>query len=158
MRGMDAFQTPDLMLDRFLPYRLSFTSNAVSEQIARAYRSLFGLTIPEWRLLAVLAEQAGMTQQQLGARTGMDKVTVSRAAVALARRGLLARAPHPGDRRSRLLSLTGAGRAMHAQVVPKALGLEAAIFACLSAPERGQLQRLLTRIDAHIAATLAPDE
>ena len=34
-----------LLLDEFLPYRLSYTSNAVSEAIAHAYESLFGLRI-----------------------------------------------------------------------------------------------------------------
>lgn len=147
---MSTHPPPLLTLDDFLPYRLSFTSNAVSERIAQAYRALFGLSIPEWRLLAVLAEQAGMTQQALCARTGMDKVTVSRAAVALSRRGLLARQPNPGDGRSRLLSLTAAGRAMHAQVVPKALEMEATIFACLDPAEQAQLKALLVRIDAQI--------
>ncbi len=147
---MSATPSAGLSLDRFLPYRLSFTSNAVSEQIARAYRTLFGLSIPEWRVIAVLAEQNGMTQQQLCARTGMDKVTVSRAAVALSRRALVERRPNPGDGRSRLLSLTQGGRALHGQIVPKALEMERAIFACLDADERDRLGAYLLRIDAQI--------
>jgi DNA-binding MarR family transcriptional regulator len=139
-----------LRLDQFLPYRLSFTSNAVSEQIATAYRSLFGLSIPEWRLIAVLAEEKGTTQQRLCARTGMDKVTVSRAAVALARRSLVARVPNPGDGRSRLLSLTSAGEALHAQIVPKAMEMERGIFACLDANERAHLMDYLQRIDQQV--------
>ena len=42
-------------LERFLPYRLSVLSNIVSGAIAAAYRKPFDLTIPEWRVLAVLA-------------------------------------------------------------------------------------------------------
>ena len=44
-----------LHLDRFVPYLLSVTSNRVSDRIARAYDALFGLTIPEWRLIALIA-------------------------------------------------------------------------------------------------------
>ena len=73
-----------LRLDAFIPYRLSVTSNLVSETIASAYQALFGLSIPEWRLIAVIAEDEGATQQQVGRRTRMDKVTVSRATIALA--------------------------------------------------------------------------
>jgi DNA-binding MarR family transcriptional regulator len=76
-----------LALDDFIPYRLSVTSNLVSDSIARTYESLFGLTIPEWRLVAVIAETGGVTQQAIGAKTLMDKVTVSRAAIALVDRG-----------------------------------------------------------------------
>ena len=70
-----------LRLDSYLPYRLSVASNAVSGLIARAYEDRFGLTIPQWRLVCVLAEEGGLTQVQIVARTVMDKVTVSRAAI-----------------------------------------------------------------------------
>lgn len=82
-----------LKLDEFLPYRLSIASNRVSSAIATAYQSLFGLRIPEWRLIAVIAESDGLTQQALGVATRMDKVTVSRAAIALVDRGLVQRQP-----------------------------------------------------------------
>src|SRR6201999_4585598 len=95
-----------LKLDQFLPYKLSIASNAVSDAIATAYRTLFGLRIPEWRLVAVLAEHGGMSQQALCGRTRMDKVTVSRAAIALVERELVARGANPDDQRSHLLTLT----------------------------------------------------
>ena len=88
-----------LRLDDFLPYQLSVTSNAVSSVIARTYESLFGLKIPEWRLIAVLAEEEGLTQQALVQRTEMDKMTVSRAAQGLAERGMaVAGLARNGDR------------------------------------------------------------
>jgi DNA-binding MarR family transcriptional regulator len=80
-----------LVLDRFLPYRLSITSNLVSDRIARIYEALFALSIPEWRLVAVIAEAETITQAEIGERTRMDKVTVSRAAIALVERGLQSR-------------------------------------------------------------------
>ena len=137
-----------LLLDRFLPYRLSITSNLVSDSIARAYEALFGLTIPEWRLIAVIAETGGITQQAIGAKTLMDKVTVSRAAIALVDRGLLARQANPEDRRSHLLELTDAGRDLYAVVAPKALDLESRIFAAFDPAEVTQFMAMLRRIEA----------
>jgi DNA-binding MarR family transcriptional regulator len=137
-----------LVLDEFLPYRLSFTSNAVSDAIARAYEALFGLKIPEWRLIAVIAEHKGISQQAIGARTRMDKVTVSRAAIALAERGLILRMPNPDDRRSHLLVLSASGGKLYAQVVPKALELEARIFGGFAPAELEKFTALLRRIDA----------
>ena len=139
---------PRLHLDRFLPFLLSVTSNRVSESIARAYEALFGLTIPEWRLIAVIAEAGSITQAQIGERTHMDKVTVSRAAIALTARGLLARAPNPGDRRSHHLMLTDAGRELYAEVAPKALEWERRIFGRFATHELEQFTDMLRRIDA----------
>ncbi|WP_422921389.1 MarR family winged helix-turn-helix transcriptional regulator [Sphingomonas donggukensis] len=140
-----------LSLDSFLPYRLSVTSNRVSDAIADTYRALFGLRIPEWRLIAVLAESEGLTQQALGARTRMDKVTVSRAAIALADRALIARTPNPADQRSHRLALTPAGRALYAEVAPKALEMEARIFGELGAEDLARFRTVLDRIEQAVA-------
>ena len=147
--------TPEtLNLDRFLPYRLSFTSNLVSGAIARTYQALFGLRIPEWRLIAVIAEAGEITQQAIGARTRMDKVTVSRAAASLVERGLLERAANRADRRSHLLRLTAGGTELYARIAPKALELEARIFGGFEEEELQCLTALLARIDAVTLAAL----
>lgn len=140
-----------LKLDQFLPYRLSVASNRVSAAIASAYQALFGLKIPEWRLIAIMAERDGITQQALGIATRMDKVTVSRAAAALVERGLVARRPNPADQRSHLLELTATGRALYDDVAPKALELEAQVFAGFSAQELAVFRDMLDRIEASAA-------
>lgn len=137
-----------LRLDRFLPYRLSVTSNLVSDRIASAYQALFGLSVPEWRLVAVLAEAGPIAPVALGERTRMDKVTVSRAATALVARRLLARMPNAGDRRSHLLDLTGAGRALYARVAPEALKLERELLASFTSAEVATLDALLRKLEA----------
>lgn len=136
-----------LRLDDFLPYRLSIASNLVSGHIASAYEQLFGLSIPEWRLVAIVAEEGRIAQSAICERSRMDKVTVSRAAIALADRGLVARVPHDGDRRSHLLMLTGAGEELYAQVAPKALELEARLFAEFSEEELAGFTAMLRRME-----------
>ena len=137
-----------LILDRFIPYRLSVTSNIVSDAIASAYDALFGLTIPEWRLIAVVAEQDGITQQGVCTTTGMDKVTVSRAAIALVDRGLIARVRNSADRRSRLLALTPDGEALYAGIAPKALDFESRIFATFPRKDVDAFVAMLRSIEA----------
>ena len=146
-----------LKLDQFLPYRLSIASNRVSSAIASAYQALFALKIPEWRLIAVIAETEGTTQQALGVATRMDKVTVSRAAIALVDRGLVQRRPNPDDQRSHLLSLTAAGQTLYESVAPKALELEARIFAGFSGEEVAVFRAMLDRLEAS-AAPLDPEQ
>jgi DNA-binding MarR family transcriptional regulator len=146
-----------LKLDDFLPYRLSIASNRVSGAIATAYQALFGLRIPEWRLVAVLAEGGEMTQQAIGRVTRMDKVTVSRAAIALVDRGLAQRSPNAGDQRSHHLSLTAEGHMLYDDVAPKALAIERRIFAGFDRDELVRLREMLDRLET-AAAALAPEQ
>ena len=136
----------NLQLDDFLPYRLSVASNLVSDAIASAYVRLFALSVAEWRLVAVIAEQNGLTQRELVTRTRMDKVTVSRATIALTERGLIERKPNPGDGRSQLLSLSAEGAELYGHVTPQALALEAQIFGELDQKELALFNDLLDRI------------
>ena len=136
-----------LRLEQFLPYRLSIASNAVSDRVAHVYQARFGLKIPEWRVIAVVAEQAHATQAGLVAATQMDKMTVSRAVAALVDRGLLVRA-QASDRRTLELALTAEGQALYAEIAPLALGIEAELLHGFSEAERDQLMTLLTRLEA----------
>lgn len=138
--------TQTLNLSGFLPYQLSVASNAVSDLIARQYQARFGLTVPEWRLIAVLGQGRAMSQRDLVDATRMDKVTVSRAAAALDNRGLIAREASERDGRSHLLSLTQAGEGLFAEIAPAALAMEQAVLTCLSLDERAQLSSLLLRL------------
>ncbi|MBI1198722.1 MAG: MarR family transcriptional regulator [Phenylobacterium sp.] len=137
-----------LRLDAYLPYRLSVASNAVSSLIARAYEDRFGLSIPQWRLICVLAEDGPMTQVQVVARTVMDKVTVSRAAQALTKRRLVARRRNTADGRSQVLALTAEGRGLHGEIAPLALAYEAALISGLAPEEVTLLKRLLVRLQS----------
>lgn len=139
-----------LALDDYLPFRLSVASSGVSRLIARAYEDRFGLTIPQWRLLAVLAE-GPLSQHALVARSAIDKVTVSRAAQGLVTRHLVARTASLSDGRSHDLSLTETGRRLYAEIAPLALAYEAALLAGLAPGEVAQLKRLLSRLEGAAA-------
>lgn len=135
-----------LNLDQFLPYRLSIASNALSERIAADYQSRFGLKIPEWRLMAVLGEGKPLTQRELVQATRMDKVTVNRAAKALAERQLIARQAHEADGRSHHLDLTETGRSLYDAIVPAALATEERLESHISAAERATLMAILAKL------------
>lgn len=143
-----------LLLDDYLPYRLSVSSSAVSRLIARAYEDRFGLTIPQWRLICALAEDGPSVQNALVARTGMDKVTVSRAAQGLSRRRLVERSDHHADGRSHVLALTEEGARLHAEIAPLAMAYEAALISGFTPEEVALAKRLLSRLQT-AAGTLA---
>jgi DNA-binding MarR family transcriptional regulator len=136
-----------LRLDGYLPYRLSVASNAVSRLIARAYEDRFGLTIPQWRLIAVLAEDGPLTQQAIGTRTVMDKVTVSRATQGLVKRRLVERAPHDADGRSHHLALSKAGERLYSEISPVALEYEARLLQQFDPAAVAELKRVLLLLE-----------
>ena len=145
-----------LRLDDYLPYRLSVASNEVSRLIARAYEDRFGLTIPQWRVICVLAEDGPSTPQAIVARTATDKVVVSRAAQALTTRRLVRRIPSSEDRRSHHLELTETGKDLHSDVAPLAIAYEQKVIAGLDPAEIESLKRLLRTMEG-AAARLAAD-
>jgi DNA-binding MarR family transcriptional regulator len=89
----------ELHLERFLPYRLSLLANTVSTAIADAYSARHDMTIPEWRVMAVLAHAPGLSAAEVAERTAMDKVAVSRAVARLLRSRRLRRRQTAADRR-----------------------------------------------------------
>jgi DNA-binding MarR family transcriptional regulator len=136
-----------VQLDLYLPYRLSVASNAVSQLIAQTYEDRFGLNIPQWRLMAVLAEAGALSQRELTARTMMDKVTISRAAQSLVKRRLIARKADQLDGRSHRLALTGSGKRLYAEIAPLALRCEQALLAEIDPDDVPRMHRLLTKLE-----------
>ena len=134
-------KTMTLELDRFLPYRLSVLSNIVSTAISGAYEKRFGLTIPEWRVMAVLAMTPDLSAAEVAQRTAMDKVAVSRAVASLLKARRIVRKTARADRRRSLLRLSQAGRRVYAQVVPVALAYERDLLAPLTRKDREVVDR-----------------
>lgn len=136
----------------FLPYLLSVTSNAVSRRIADEYEAHFGLSIPEWRVMAVLGDAGDLTQRELVGATLMDKVAVNRACKGLEDKALVTRNPNKLDGRSHHLTLTGSGRDAHGRIMAIALAMEAQVFSVLDADERVLLKDMLARLRRQVDA------
>lgn len=130
-------------LEHFLPYRLSVLANLISNTIASAYQSRFGLTIPEWRVLAVLTRHPGLAATDVALKTRMDAVAVSRAVNRLLRSGRVLRTVSRADRRRSVLHVSASGAAVYRVVAPEGLELERQLLAALDAPTRKVLDDAL---------------
>ena len=137
---------PRLSLDEFLPYRLSVADNAVSQVVERAY-ARHALTVPQWRVIAVLGEADALSQRELVDRTRMDKLTISRAARALETRRLVLRRDDVSDGRTLRLTLSSSGRRIYSEVIPAALDAERRLVAQLGASDRKLLEKLLRKVE-----------
>jgi DNA-binding MarR family transcriptional regulator len=144
---------PSLRLAAFLPYRLSVLSNTVSKRIADLYAAEFGLSMAQWRVMAVVAETAGLSATEIVTRTAMDKVAVSRAVASLIEMGHVKRKAAQDDGRRSLLFLTTKGKTAYRRIVPMAQAQERAATQALSQKEITELNRLLEKI----GHTVSPD-
>lgn len=135
-----------LILERFLPYRLSILSNRVSRAIAQRYAKTFDLTIPEWRIIAVLGRRPDLTAKEIAEATEMDKVAVSRAVAKLVAAKRVAAFTDAADARRQVLTLTAQGEALHARIAPIALESERRLLATLDTRERAQFDVLVDRL------------
>ena len=142
-------------LERFMPYQLSSVSNRVSRAFARTYAREFGLTIPEWRVLAILGRYAPLSSNEICERSAMDKAKVSRAVASLVKRGLVHRAPNTADLRLIRLTFTNAGRSIYERIVPRALDLERELTRALAPGDREALNRVLAALNRATSAYTA---
>jgi DNA-binding MarR family transcriptional regulator len=148
--------SPLIKLESFLPYRLSVLANVTSSAIAAAYEKRFGLSIPEWRVIAVLMRHPGLSAREVAEKSRMDAVAVSRAVNRLLRAGRLRRAVAADDRRRSILQVSAAGAAVYRGVAPLALEFERALLESLSPGDRATLDRLLQELTTR-AESLADD-
>ena len=136
----------ELILEDFLPYRLSIASHTVSTNIARIYEKRFGVSIPEWRVIAVLGRYPGLSAVEVADRTLMDKVAVSRAVTKLVKNGRIDREFADADRRRSILNLSEEGGEVHNEIAPLALEFERQLLQDISAEDYETFLQILDQL------------
>lgn len=137
-----------LDLFTFVPFRLNRLAAEVSIALSSEYRARYGLDIPEWRVLATLGfRNEACSAQYISHCTRTHKSTISRAVTSLTKRRLIERVANEDDRREFRLRMTRKGKALYEELIPRLLGRERKILACLSAEERKDLARLIGKLE-----------
>jgi len=136
----------ELILEDFLPYRLSVLSHTISTNIARVYEKRFGVSIPEWRVIAILGRFPGLSAVEVADRTLMDKVAVSRAVTKLIKNGRIDREFADADRRRSILNLSEEGREVHNEIAPLALQFERELLQDISEEDYATYNVILNRL------------
>jgi DNA-binding MarR family transcriptional regulator len=149
---------PLLLLDHFLPYLLNVLASRVSQELAGVYAERFGISIPEWRAIAHLAQNERVSVREIHARVDMDKSKVSRAAARLEAAGVIEKRVHADDRRLVQLSLTRKGHRLFNEIAPLALAYEREFLSQLSAEEERLFRAIVDRLLGHATAKFSPPE
>lgn len=138
---------PRTIDDLFL-YRISRLLVTGGAQVIRLCEGTFGITRREWRILALLAQGDGLLSSELAGRAQLDRARTSRAVTALAAKQLVSRNPRPGDRRSVMLSLTPAGRALFDALFPQVAAINRSLLGALDDAELERLDTALATLQA----------
>ncbi len=142
-----------LILEKFMPYRLARLSSTVSSTIARVYDKEFGLSIPEWRVIAILGRFPGLSAVEVAEQTFLDKVAVSRAVTKLLKSGRIDREFADADRRRSILNLSEKGREVHDGVAKLALDFEKNLLDGLDEAEIEKFDKVMDKL---LARALQP--
>ena len=105
-----------------------------------------GITIQQWRVLAVLDQRPGCTMGELADLTSVDRTTLTRTLDGMEEGRLVERRPSEHDRRSIRLGLTRSGAAALARILPIVLEQNARAVADLTPEEVQRLRRDLRRM------------
>lgn len=122
-------------LSSFLPYRLAVLSERVSRRLSVEYDQMHGLNVAEWRVLVHLQRSGPVSVRDIQTYVNLEKPRVSRAVSRLEQQGFVAKVPGETDGRLVSISLTDAGRATLADIIPVANAIEDQLLAAATPDE-----------------------
>jgi DNA-binding MarR family transcriptional regulator len=133
-------------LQLYITYRLSTLSGKLNRQASVVLKKAGNLRVPEWRILALLNLQGELNGSKIADLVNVDPGLVSRSLRALEKRGLIATRRGDDDRRITFTSLTPAGRALHAKVLPAMQRRQQHLLSALTTEERAAFLRITDKL------------
>jgi DNA-binding MarR family transcriptional regulator len=138
----------------FLSSRVLRLSNTLGLYASRRYRDEFGITLPEWRVLSIVASGEPTTAREISRNLATDKGWVGLSAESLKKRGLVSGSPDERDGRRILLVLTDEGRKLHSAVLAVAQERQERLLKSLPQGSAEVLFACLDRLQAEANAML----
>ena len=130
------YSAPDAV-SRFLSFRIARTHYALNAQSARILKREAGITLGQWRIIALIAGGAS-TSRELAQKSGFDPAFVSRTIAGMEPARLIATSRAKDDKRVLELRLRREGRELYERIFPVMRERQRALFGALS-PEEGRL-------------------
>ena len=138
------------MLEDFLTFRMLILARALDRQAKRTYGESFGLSLVEWRILAMIGSKGSATVNRLASWMDYDKAQISRAIGALVESGHLRRARNARDTRSAILTLSTQGRALYRELMAFGSERQGVLLAVLTPAQRRALYEIMHALTGHL--------
>jgi DNA-binding MarR family transcriptional regulator len=135
------------MIRDLLSYRLHEVANLLSRGAELRYRREFGVSLWEWRSIALLgAVSEPLSLGDLAHAAGIHKSQMSRVVSGLAGRRLVVRDANAQDARGVHLTLSKSGRKLYAGLIEAASQRDRAFRNCLTRDEKQAFERALAKL------------
>ncbi|MDE1926488.1 MAG: winged helix-turn-helix transcriptional regulator [Burkholderiales bacterium] len=134
-----------LPVERFVTFRVNQLSTAFERQWSRVMRERAGVSLSQWRILAML-EAGPAVFARLVDGIGIDKALMSRSTRELEAQGLVRITATPADARSLTLALTPEGRRLLSRMMPLALRRQRYLLSALTSSERSVFYRAVEKL------------
>ncbi len=145
-----------VVLQGHVPYLVSRVAALIREAVAPILAE-HDITLPMWRVLAVLSAEGESTTGTLLIATSLEQSTLSRTIAALERRGFVSKKTTRGDGRTISVRLLAAGRAFNERLAPHWRHQHQTLVAGVDPAELEVFKGVLDRLHANIsAATHSP--
>ncbi len=137
--------------------RLLTCVNMIEGAVRARLHGQFATTLPRFDVLAALDGAGGeLPMGALSARLMVTSGNVTGLVKGMEKDGLVVRRPHPADRRSTLIGMTEAGRALFARMAPAHARWIEETMAGLDRAEAAQLWQALGRLKASARQAAQP--
>lgn len=129
-----------------IPYRILLLGKMIDRVTAQHVRDMARLSLAEWRVLTHVEMIGKCSAAEVASIAYSDRAEVSRALGSLEKRGFVRREANPRNRKSSLVSLTDAGKAVHSAIRGERGKFYEQWLTDLSAAERMALNGALEKI------------
>lgn len=141
-----------------LSYQVGSVCDAMRRGAAMRFQREQGLSLAQWRVLALIRTLQPVRLRDVAAYSEADKGQMSRLVSSLVDKGLIRRTAHAGDARSAHLALTESGETVAAALTRSAHERDAALRAAFGPAEAQHFSNLLARLKAAAVALVDEEE
>ncbi len=137
----------DLKLRQFLTYRLVRLQSRLNVQASRYLAEHAGITLTDWRIIAMIDSLDNTTLTYLNRETGLDKGQLSRKLRSLTSRGLVSSQQDNQDSRVQHLTLTAEGKSIVDAMLPRMRARQRFLTGTLTEDELSALHRSIDKLE-----------
>lgn len=136
-----------LPLHQFLTYRMSRVQAKLNAQATRILREASGITLTQWRIIALVGAAGQTRLSQLAREAALDKGLLSRNLKGLIENDVIATRPDESDHRAQVLTLSAKGAEIFERTLPVSRERQRKLRAGLTEEELRVFRRVLDKLE-----------
>ena len=136
-----------LPLHQFLTYRLSRVQAKLNAQATRILRDASGITLSQWRIIALVGAAGQTRMSQLAQEAALDKGLLSRNLKGLIESGVVIARPDESDHRAQVLTLSPKGIEIFERTLPVSRERQRNLRSELTEQELRVFRRVLDKLE-----------